>query len=70
MLGMIASGIGLRGFDPVNEADTDQEVEMPVNGKWGDLALLPILEQGDQFVGGNSSFGGQQLRLGVQSRRG
>ena len=61
VLGMIARYVRLRRFQSVHQADTYQEIEMPINGQWCNFPLLPLLEQRDQLIGGNGPIGVQQL---------
>ena len=63
MVGMVARQVGLGGLQAVNEADAHEEVEVSVDGQRRDLPLLALLQQGDEFVGGERSVALQHLRV-------
>ena len=63
MVGMVAGHVGLRGLKPVDDADSHEELQMPVHCQWRDLALLPLLQQRHEFVGGKRSVACQQFRV-------
>ena len=66
MVGMVAGYVGLRGLKPVDDADSHEELQMPVDGQWRDLALLPLLQQRHEFVGGKRPVACQQFRVDGQ----
>ncbi len=68
--GMVAGDVGLRGLEPVHQADPNQEIQMPVDGQRSDLSLLPSFQQCDEFVRRHRPIAGQQFRISRQPGRG
>ena len=66
---MVARQVGLRGLKPVDDADSHEEFQVPVDGQWRDLAFLALLEQRDEFVCGKGPVACEQFRVDGQPGR-